>query len=251
MTPDIVAHPDTLPARPEPTGPPSIIEIISAATMSRDVDVAKLRELVELHKDMERHAAEREFKAAMARLQAKMPRITRRGVIMGRDREVRSRFAPIEDLDAVIRPLLAEEGFSVDWNTEDKADKMTVVGRASHRQGHSETRQLTLVRSTPPGASATQGDGSTLSYGKRQVLKMLFNIVEENEDNDGAGDDGLISAEQALEIDNLIAKTRSDRVKFCEHFGVANTNELLARDLGRALNMLDAKARASVVGAKR
>ena len=96
-----------------------------------------------------------------------------------------SKFAKLEDIDVVIRPLLAEEGFSLALDEEAHTDKtVTFVMTMSHREGHSEAKRMTVPidaaamnregRSIRP---AIQDAGSTVTYARRYLLKMHLNIV--------------------------------------------------------------------------
>src|SRR5678815_4385090 len=90
---------------------PSVLDLIQQALASKQ-DVETLRGLLELQKDFMRMQAEQAYIAAMVRLQSKIPQIDKYG--QGKN----SKFAKLEDIDAIIRPLLAEEGFSFSFDEE-------------------------------------------------------------------------------------------------------------------------------------
>ena len=46
---------------------------------------------------------------------------------------------------------------------------------------------MVLAVDTSGSKNATQGAGSSASYGKRHTYKAMLNIIEDGEDNDGAG----------------------------------------------------------------
>ena len=73
-----------------------------------------------------------------------------------------------------------------------------------------------------PGRNALQAMGSTLSYAKRYLAEMLFNIVRENEDDDGqAGGTRRIGGDQKAQLVELMMKCREagDPVNEVKFFG--------------------------------
>lgn len=221
--------------------PPSVLDIIAQAVASKQ-DVETLRGLFELQRDFMRMTAEQAFNAAMARLQAKLPQINKYG--QGKN----SKFAKLEDIDTIIRPLLAEEGFSFSFDEESHTEKtLTFSAKISHQQGHSEVKRLTVPidaaatnregRSVRPGIQDT---GSTVTYARRYLLKMHLNIVETNEDTDG-NPTKTISQDQALDIEAALAEVKGDRAGFLKYMNVDSIDQILERDHGKAIKALEAK----------
>ena len=58
---------------------PSIMQVISAVAQNPNIPVDRMRELIELRERSIAWEAEREFKAAFARLQPQLPRIVKEG----------------------------------------------------------------------------------------------------------------------------------------------------------------------------
>jgi hypothetical protein len=195
-------------------------------------------------RDEERRAA---YADAMARLQSRLPQVTKHGV----NAHTKTAYAMYEDIDAAIRPLLAEEGFSLSFD-EDSRDGAMVryVLRITHRSGHREEQRLTLSideaarnREGRATRTATQSDGSTASYARRYLIKLALNLVERGEDDDGNGGSQPITEEQARDIDTAITDTRADRARFLAYMGVGSIEEILDRDYARAMNALESKRR--------
>lgn len=223
--------------------PTSVLEIIQQAVATKQ-DVETLRGLFELQRDFMRMQAEQAFHAAMARLQAKLPQVNKYGV--GKN----SKFAKLEDIDRIIRPLLAEEGFSFSFDEEAHSEKtITFVAKISHQQGHSEVKRLTVPidaaaknREGNAVRPAIQDAGSTVSYARRYLIKMHLNIIETNEDTDG-NPTKTISPEQAADIEAMLQEVKGDRAGFLKYMGVAAIGEILERDHKKAIESLNAKRR--------
>ncbi len=224
--------------------PTSIIQVIARAAADPRVDVQKMSALLDMQFKIEARQAEIEFNAALSRLMPKLPRVRKDGTIPDNNGRVRSRYARYEDVDLVTRPLLAEEGFSITFRTEDVApSSLRVIGTLAHRMGHSRESSVTVPISAPPKATGTQAVGSSVSYGKRYVVVNMLNIITVGEDTDGQEPPSPITEEQVMNIETLLQDTKSNRVKFLAWIGVEKIADILDRDYERAIKALQSKAR--------
>lgn len=218
----------------------SFLEVVARAASDPTIDVGKMSALLDMQERLANHAAEVAFKAALARIQPQMPKVAKAGIIRHKE-TIMSRFARYQDLDYAIRPLLAHEGFALDFDTAESAGKLTVILRVSHSAGHSERRQITLPMDTSGAKNPVQGVGSTFTYGKRYLVANFFNIITTDDpaDNDGNGD--YISLDQQTEIDDLITETGANRERFLNFIGADTVPMILARNYQRAVNALRSK----------
>ncbi len=222
----------------------NLLHVIANAVANPLVDVAKMRELLDMHERIMKEQQRVAFAAAMARLHAVLPQIRKDGHIVVDGKE-RSRYARIEDIDVAIRPLLAAEGFSFSFDEEAvTAEGTRFIAILSHRDGHSEVRRRTFptdkaaVGSKGPIRNAIQDTGSTTSYARRYLLKMMLDIVEKEEDND-ANDVKRISEDQAKDIEAAIEEVNMNRNRFLVYMAVGDVREILERDLKKAMVALD------------
>src|SRR3990167_44950 len=163
--PGIVAQPDRVESG-------TLLAAIAQAVSDPRVDVAKMERLLAMHQTIMEDQRKAAYMAAMSRLQAKLPQINKAGRIIVKGTE-RSRYAKIEDIDVAIRPLLAEEGFAFSFDSDSSDAKIFKLScKLSHREGYSETKYLTLPMDASEYRSNVQSIGSTVSYGKRQLIKM-------------------------------------------------------------------------------
>lgn len=222
--------------------PHNMMAVLARAAADPRIDVAKLQALLDMQFKVEARQAEVEFNAALARLMPKLPRIQKNGVISDSKGNVRSRFARFEDIDREIRPLLAEEGLAISFDTDTSTPGfLKVVGTLSHRMGFSKPSQLTIPTASQVITGA-QAIGAAASFGKRYVVINLLNIICVGEDTDGH-DPTKISSDQALTLDTLLKDTGANRAKFIEWMGVASIEEILAKDYDKAVKALEAKRR--------
>src|SRR5262245_6916743 len=85
---------------------------IAKAVSDPNLDIDKMERLLAMHERLAIEQRKIAFQAAMARLQEKLPQIAKDAEIPGKNGIIKGRYVRLETLDAVIRPLLAEEGFS-------------------------------------------------------------------------------------------------------------------------------------------
>ncbi len=246
---------DTLPllresaALAETERPESLLAVIARAVADPRMDVEKMAKLLDMHERIVADQRRVAFAAAMSRLAPKLPEIDQNGRVVfegkngakGQDRK----YARLEDIDRAIRPLLSEEGFSLSFDTaEGPGGKIRVSGKLSHSEGHSETKQLDLPHDSSGSKNPVQAVGSTVSYGRRMLCKMFFNLIERGEDTNGETEAALITPDQALEINTLIQDTKSDVKSFLEKIaGYPSIAEIPAIQYRRVMNALETKQR--------
>lgn len=185
------------------------------------------------------------FMAALSRLQARLPQITKDGRIdvtssrTGNSHS--SRYARLEDLDRVIRPLLSEEGFAFSFNEEEaNGQSRRYSARLSHRDGHSEMKHITLPLDTSGSKNSVQAAGSSFSYAQRYLIKAHLNIVEKGEDTDG-NDVEPITEDEARDLNTQLQDVKMDLKRFLEYMQVAELAQILKRDMGKAQNAIDVR----------
>ena len=105
----------------ELTGPasePNLLTVIAAAVADPRIDVEKMERLLAMHEKITTEQRRIDFFAALARIQAVIPQIDQKGMIHDKQGNLRSRYAKIEHIDAILRPLLSEEGFAMSFDSE-------------------------------------------------------------------------------------------------------------------------------------
>lgn len=211
-----------------------LMAVIARAASDESVDVEKMERLFALKERMDGQERQRIFADALARIQAAAPRITQHG------KTDKARFAKLEDIDFAMRPLMAGEGFSLSFDTEMIDGKVLMVGKLSHRAGHSEEKRLALPIDNGPGRNSIQAMGSTVSYGRRYLTKMFFNIIEVGEDNDGNGAPGKpITQKQADELNDILDEIGSgEKARFLKWAGVEKLADVTAAKFETGMKVL-------------
>lgn len=228
--------------------PNPMISMMERLAKNPDVSIEKLQAVKEMADDIRKQKALEDFNQAMNNVQARMPRIKKNGKaeFVDKDGTKQSRsFARYEDIDKAIRDIYQKEGFACRFNSETGADgKPVIILKVSHLGGHTEILSMSLHLDTSGAKNNLQGMGSTISYARRYLTEMAFNIIREGADDDGAGADPVITIEEGVALDQRIRALpdgEAYRPKFMSYMKVENIPDIKAKDLVRAQNALLAK----------
>jgi hypothetical protein len=215
--------------------------VIERAARDPNVDIGKMKELFTMRNELRMQAKqdaaeerERDFHAAWAAAQAGMKRIAADSA----NDQTRSRYASLAALDGAIRPIYTENGFAVSYDTEPLPEgAIRIIGYLT-RDGHTVRRQ---TDQPCDGKGAKGGDvmtrthahKSAITYGRRELLEMLFNLATSKDDDGNAasrplGEVKAVSDLQVREISDLLTDTKSDMVKFLARMKVESLAELRA-----------------------
>lgn len=233
---------------PEPTAPRSeiaaIIQVIERAAANPAVDIDKMERLLQMQERIMERNAKAAYSASLAAMQPALPVVTERGGIKDRSGNVQSTYALWEDINAAIKPVLAEHGFALSFRTGSKEGRVIVTGVLSHEAGHSEETTIELPVDTSGSKNAVQAVGSSTSYGKRYTAAALLNLTSRGEDDDGraGGGTGFITAHQVDELRELIEAVKADLPRFCQFLKVGSLAELPASRFEAAVTALKQKA---------
>ncbi len=229
---------------------PTINEIAMSIAQRGDLAaVEAVERLFRLQVEKDAIQSKKAYMAAMARLANILPIVDRNGRVKYEGKDGKAgmdrTYGKYEDIDEAIRPLYAEEGFSVSWKTAEGAGgKIRMFGVNSHREGHSEEAFIDLPHDSSGGKNAIQAIGSSvLGYGRRMLTTMIFNVRIAGADNDG---ENLtpITEEQVAFLDNLLIATGTTAKGFSIISGTADLNDIAQRDYQRCKTALETKLRA-------
>jgi hypothetical protein len=181
------------PIKPDPLPAPvrqenQLYNIIAGVLENPRVNVEKVRALLDMQREHERDQRHLAFMVAMAEAQEKMQPIVRA------DAGERKKYAKLERIDNEIRPIYTAAGFSLSFNSQKmESGAVKMMCKCFHKAGWTENYELEgdLDMSGPQGKAtktSIQGLGSSVSYLRRYLTLMIFNVTLKDEDNDGNGD---------------------------------------------------------------
>lgn len=237
------AEPDQLPVAQQPQN--GMVAMMERLALNPDLPVEKLEKLLEMQIRVMGIEAEKEYAAAMARVQKELPKVKRDR----KNDQTNSMYSTIESIAAAIKPIYTAEGFSMSFSEapSPKADHVRVVGVLRHRDGH-KTEHYRDVAIDGTGIAGkvnktmTHAEASSITYGRRYVTCLAFDVsTGDDNDGNGAGPVEKVTAAQVTMLEKLIADTRSDRAKFLQTLDIEKLEDLPAKAFNIARAALRAK----------
>lgn len=227
-----------------PNGPTTAIQrpdpmVLLQSAIEKGLDPDQLGKLMDLQERYERKVAETAFANALAAFQSECPPI-------GKLRRAADRFkyAAFEDIMRIVSPLLAKNGITIAFDSEQADGNLKVTVRL--RVGsYFEDRTFATPIPMSLKVSEPQQFGAALSYAKRYAVVGALNLVMADEDDENtmrAWSVKPISKDQIADIERLIAETGSDLARFLEAFKVKSLAEMTQEQHARALRQMVTKA---------
>lgn len=181
MNKDLMEQEDNL-----PTSAP-IIQMIERIVLNPEADIDKLERVMAMQERMLDRDQEAEFNRALVKAQSEMPLIQAKS----ENKQTNSFYAKLDAINASIVPVYTSNGFAVSFDTSESPldDHIRIVAYVAHSAGHSKSFKHDLPiddKGIQGKTNKTQmhGRASTVSYGQRYLLCMIFNVSTGN-DNDG------------------------------------------------------------------
>ena len=171
---------------------PSLPTIDINALINKAVDskaaVEVVKELRAMLREDQEIAARAAFDEAMSAFQAKCPHIVKGKGVPDRSGATAYKYAPIEKIEEIIRPIEREFGFTHTFNQDVTSQPGWVIASCcvTHTLGHSRN----FVGKFPLGTrtlimSDTQQYAAALTFANRRVLGNAYGLVIVGEDKDG------------------------------------------------------------------
>jgi hypothetical protein len=237
--------------------PSRVLALIERVALAPRANVEKLEHLIAMYERVKAKEAEFAYNAAKARILKKLA-----GIKIVKNRPVLSeidngkpqkgtveafKYAPLEEIDKHLRPLLAEEEMDLSYSDEPCEGGILIRGRLKHLPGgHYEDSFMPAPPDTTGGKSNVQAVGSTNSFLRRYVACNIFNIVVIGDDDDGTG--GTLDEAQAKTILELIKKAKVGP-KFLKYMRAQSVEKagsleaavatIAARDYRKAISTLE------------
>lgn len=223
----------------KPQAPQSDMALMIEAIRDPSFDPAKAKALCDLRDHEEDRALQRmklqaeiDFNEALASVKKRLP------AIVGADRrgDKNNAYATLEKVSKTMDPIIAEHGFTISYGMAESSlsDHARITAKLS-RGLHSRDYFVDFpsgAHKSPTGKelmTPVQGVGVLISYARRYLKLMIFDVVVGNEDIDGSAKGiGLITEDQAGQLLKLCAEKGIDASKFQKAFQVPNIEALPA-----------------------
>lgn len=203
--------------------PQNMLAAIAKMANDPKIDPGKIEKMLAMQERIVARDQEVQFNEALHRAQAAMPRIFKRA----KNESTNSFFATLETVSRAVNPIAHEHGFSMSFSTETSPlpGHYREICYLSHTSGHTRKYDVDVPADThgPKGTrnkTDTHGFGSSMSYGRRYLKIMIFDLVLIGEDDDGQAAGGkpvaLLSDEQCTELVDLLEAYGMNRKKFLQ-----------------------------------
>jgi len=186
--------------------PMQMIQVAFDAAIKQGSAMEVVNLILEQQKWMIQHSEEEAFNATLKRIQKKLKSIPKRGW----NPDTKSKFATSEDIDSEIQTLLDDENMTLSFRpaVSDKPDEVLIIGTLSLG---AFTKEYPLpMPADGKGAkgggvmSRTHATGSAITYGKRYLKNMIFDLRFDEKDDDGNGAGLKVSEAIAATVSQLL-----------------------------------------------
>jgi len=224
--------------------PNTMVSMIERVAMDPNVSIDKLERMLAMKERLDGEAAKREFNDAFAQCQREIPTVLKNK----HNTQTRSNYADLAAIEAQTMPTINSHGFSMRFfpTASPIESHYGVDCVVAHVAGHSETHHAD-VPSDGAGfkgtanKTATHAFGSTMSYGRRYLHCMIWNIATADNDGNSASQTKTITADQFQELQALIDASNADKEKFLLAYKADSLEEFPLSAFTRAKEQLERK----------
>lgn len=244
---------------PIESGPVNVLQVIARAAADPKVDADKMRQLLDMQKEVLAEEARIAFVAAYRAMQRDLPVIRADGKIEIREKDATTKqrtgrvqqatpYATFQAIMKVTKPIMDRHGFTLSFATRPNEDgtRLIVIGYLDHDRGHQRSSEFPVPAEVSGSKNNVQGWGSSQSYGKRYVTIALLNIVShagEDRDTDGNAPDDVIdgqavetlSSEQVQKLDAAIRDCGVAFEVFLKSWKIERLPDLAAESFDEAI----------------
>ena len=166
----------------------------------------------------------------------------------------KSSYADLTSVIKAIKQPFADNDLSYTQFPVSDENGIGVVTRLMHNSG----QWMELGYTLPIVKKDPQAAGSAITYARRYALQSMAGIPTADDDAESAvirGDhkkainvidkaaiNNVIDDAQLSTLTDLLDSTGADVKRFCEHYGIASTKDLMAAQFDQAIAKLEAKA---------
>ncbi|WP_299830724.1 ERF family protein [uncultured Roseobacter sp.] len=181
-----------------------MVSMIERVAMDPNLPIERLNAILDMRERQMDKEAEQVFNRDFAAAMAEMPDVPRNG----KNKHTGNKYSTLDDLIRTTRPVLAQHGLSLNWQTSINQNEISVTAIVRHAMGHSISTTLSGPRDSGKQMNTLQGGGSTETYLKRYSGFSILGLSSGDEiDDDGRNaDKSTIGPEQLEQIEDAIKK---------------------------------------------
>jgi len=215
------------------------MELIARAQAS-NASIEQMTMFFELQLRYEANEACKAYNQAMSVFRSECPEIpkTKKGH--------NGKYSGLAETIQIINPVLAMNGLSHQWKTEQVESGVKVICIVTHVLGHCEQTSLSAAGDKSGGKTDIHALASTISYLERYTLFALLGLAGQEMDDDGNSaskktTEAIITETQAGDLLALIDEVKSDVAKFCTYYHIDSVAQLPLSKFNQAVKGLESK----------
>lgn len=194
-----------------------MVAMIERMASDPSIDLDRVRTVLDLRRSMKEEAARESFNISLAACKAEIPQVTKNA----KNTDNNARYATLDQMGDAIDRVIAKHGFSTSFHPAPTSRDgfLKVVCLVGHTGGHERMFEAEL----PIDATGLKGGlnktpihawKSTMTYGRRVLTEMIFDVKSRDSDDDGNAAGGkaptIINDDQVAELRSLIIEANPD-----------------------------------------
>jgi hypothetical protein len=213
------------------------MEMLSSA-IDKGATVEMIDKLMTLQERWEASQGRKAFDDAIAKVRG-----DERFRPVGRNRAGHNnkRYADFEAYAKMLDPILADNGLSYRFETDQDGGQIRVTCVVAHRDGHSTRNTLAAAADTSGNKNSIQAVGSTLTYLQRYTLVQAFGLAATDDDDGRAAGGGVISDAQYDALLKEAERVKANLPLFEKAMGVETLADLPVSKFDTAMARLTIK----------
>jgi hypothetical protein len=230
---------------PVPYEPPDrYLTVIERLASDPNVDIEKLRQIIDMKNREEDREAERAFNADMVAAQADIEMVVKNKENI----QTKSNYADFGIIVKMAKPHYTKHGFSISFYQGDSKDGyIRVMADIMHRDGCTKTRHkdvpidLTGIAGKV-NKTKVHAEASSFMYGKRYIICDVFSIpTGDDDDGNAAGGVQYLEGDALAHIADLHKQlyNNPNDPKFFKFAGSTGWNDIPAENENKILEMLN------------
>lgn len=229
-----------------------MMNMIERVALDPNVDVEKLKAVLDMKEHIFDKNAEIAFNQAMSQVQSEAKAVFK----SSHNDQTRSSYATMEQISRMLTPLYTKHGFALSYGSGVAATDgwFRITCLVSHNAGFSRDYWVDLpldmsgIKGTT-NKTAVHAAGSTMKYGQRYLATLIFNLTftdAHDDDGNAASPMPLVTDEQAANIKAILSEL-GDKVEgtflnwIRKDYNAVKIEEIPAAEYNRIIHKLEAK----------
>lgn len=196
-------------------------ESLISQAIRQKLPVEQMEKILAMRTELKKEWAKEQFFLSLADFQRKCPIIKKTKKVLNKDKTLRYKYAPLDEIIKQTRDLIYQYGFSYVISTTQSDDMVSAKCILHHVSGHSEHTSLAVPIDKTAFMTESQKVASALTFAKRYALCDALGILtQDTDDNTQFTEPELkrkaIKQPEKLTIENICNKIHE--------FGIAQCN---------------------------